>query len=41
MEAGFLSLIFFMQAIGRVFQAKCVLWNGLPLELRERVAALL
>ena len=32
---------FFMQAIGRVFQEKYFLWNGLPPELRERVAALL
>ena len=32
---------FFMQAIGRVFQEKSFLWNGLTPELRESVAEFL
>ena len=32
---------FCMQAIGRVFQEKSFLWNGLTPELRESVAAFL
>ena len=32
---------FYMQAIGRVFQEKSFLWNGLTPELRESVAEFL